>query len=139
MHALDPLFSSKSSNLYKWLNDFYRLLFSFRPYDTTTSSLNTYLSSEHLFSLKVLKPLYFDTTNKKFKIIFMIMIPLYLSIFLSLPRSSSCQVRRQDFDWGGALRILTRAKVFSALPQILAPHPNWQIGEAFYKLLLLLL
>jgi len=69
----------------------------------------------------------------------MIMIPLYLSIFLSLPRSSSCQVRRQDFDWGGALRILTRAKVFSALPQILAPHPNWQIGEAFYKLLLLLL
>ena len=122
MHALDPLFSSKSSNLYKWLNDFYRLLFSFRPYDTTTSSLNTYLSSEHLFSLKVL----------------MIMIPLYLSIFLSLPRSSSCQVRRQDFDWGGALRILTRAKVFSALPQILAPHPNWQIGEAFYKLLLLL-
>ena len=66
----------------------------------------------------------------------MIMIPLYLSIFLSLPRSSSCQVRRQDFEWGGALWIFTRAKVFSALPQILAPHPNWQIDVAFYELCL---
>ena len=49
------------------------------------------------------------------------------------------QGRQQGFKWGGALRILTRAKIFSAVNQILAPHPNWQIGEAFYKLLLLLL
>ena len=38
------------------------------------------------------------------------------------------QGRRQDFEWGGALRILTRAKrennFFSATPQILAPHPK---------------
>ena len=66
----------------------------------------------------------------------MIIFPHYLSIFLSLPRSSSCQVRRQDFEWGGALWIFTRAKVFSALPQILAPHPNWQIDVAFYELCL---
>ena len=66
----------------------------------------------------------------------MIMIPLYLSISLSLQHSSSCQVRRQDFEWGGALRILMRAKFFSAVTQIRAPHPNWQIGEAFYEMCL---
>ena len=34
------------------------------------------------------------------------------------------QERRQDFEWGGALRILTRVKRANFF---FAPDPNWQI------------
>ena len=116
MHALDPLFSSKSSNLYKWLNDFYRLLFSFRPYDTTTSSLNTYLSSEHLFSLKVLKPPVFWHHKQKIQNYFYD-YDSSLSIYLSLsPPLFLLSGAATGFwlGWG--------AKDFDAREFFLAPH-----------------
>ena len=61
------------------------------PYDMTTSSVSTYHSSD--FSIKqhlVLKPLYFDTANSQFIIIFHTHLNIFnmlwfLSINLSIP------------------------------------------------------